>query len=468
VIDPILVYCTYMGSSGADRVTAMKMGPNGQLYVTGSTSTGEMPYIDGAYDNFTAGLTDIFLAIIDTTANGNFALKYFSYLGGSNVDIPLALEVDFKGVAYMAGSTTSVDFPMAGTSFQTTGSATVTNGFVAVIDPSLYGGDSLTYSTYIGGTDGNTSVNGIALDNTGYIYIIGTTKSTDFPLTTSGYAQILYGSQDAFLTEIDRNSTSLVYSTYMGGELTDDGRAIAVGSNGKVYFAATTTSTQFPMEGPGYRQNLQGALDIVVGMMDMTQFGTPSLVYSTYLGGSDVEEVRKLVLDAKNNVILTGYTLSNDFPVTSDAVQRNAVGNTDVFVSVVNPNDPAKFMVYSTYFGGTQGEVAYDVKPDASGNLYFTGYTLSPDLFTVGAPQPGWGGGIDVFIAAIKPGTPGRAGLLYCTYLGASGTYVGSAMVLGADGSIYVGGYGNVGLPSSSNGNGFAGGVSDGFVTVMK
>ena len=229
-----------------------------------------------------------------------------------------------------------------------------------------------------------------------------------------------------------------------------------MGTNGKVYFAASTTSTQFPMEGPGYRQNLQGGVDIVVGMMDMTKFGTPSLVYSTYLGGSDADEVRKISLDSKNNVIVTGYTLSNDFPVTSDAVQRNAVGNTDVFVSVVNPNDPARFLVYSTYFGGTQGEVAYDVKSDSTGNIYFTGYTLSPDLFTVGAPQPGWGGGIDVFVAGIKPGTPGRAGLLYCTYLGATGTYVGSAMEVGTDGSIYVGGYGNIGLPSSSNGSGFA------------
>ena len=111
VIDPILVYCTYMGSSGTDRVTAMKMGPNGLLYVTGSTNTGEMLYIDGAYDNFNDGLTDVFLAIIDTTANGNFALKYFSYYGGSNNDTPLALDVDSKGVAYIAGSTTSVDLP---------------------------------------------------------------------------------------------------------------------------------------------------------------------------------------------------------------------------------------------------------------------------------------------------------------------------------------------------------------------
>jgi hypothetical protein len=202
-------------------------------------------------------------------------------------------------------------------------------------------------------------------------------------------------------------------------------------------------------------------------MMDMTKSNTASLVYSTYLGGSDIDEVRKIALDANNNVILTGFTLSNDFPVTSDAVQRNPQGNTDVFVTVVNPANPSGFLVYSTYFGGTQGEVAYDVKSDpATGNIYFTGYTLSDDLFTVGAYQPFYGFGINLFIAAIKPGTPGRAGLVYCTYGGATGTYVPTSLVLGADGSAYVGGYGNVGLPITVNG--YAGGLTDGFILVTK
>jgi hypothetical protein len=452
-----------MGSSGNDRIIAMKMGPNGRLYITGSTPKSEMPYIDGAYNNLNAGKTDIFLAIIDTT-DGNFTLKYFSYFGGADNDIPQALEVDSTGVAYLAGYTSSANLPMAGNSYQTT-KTSGTSGFVATIDPSIYGGDSLTYSTFLSGTDGLTTINGIALDPAGFIYLIGTTRASDFPFTDNAYAQRLFGSQDAFLTKLDRNSTSLPYSTYLGGGSTDEGRSIAVGTNGKVYFGITTTATDFPLEGPYFSKASNPGAHIVIGMMDMTKSVEASLVYSTYFGGSDNDEVRKITLDANNNVILTGFTLSNDFPTTSDAVQHEPVGNTDVFVSIVNPNDPPHFLVYSTYFGGAQGEVAYDVKPDGKGNIYFTGYSMSSDLYTVGALY-GWGGGIDVFVAAVTPGKPGRAGVHFSTYLGATGTYVGSTLVLGPDGSIYVGGYGNVGMPIT--GAGFSGGAADGFLVVLK
>lgn len=466
-IDPILLYCNYIGTSGGDQVTAVKLTSNGLLYVTGWTTTAEFTTIDGAYSDHSLGLTDIFLAIFDATANGNFTLKYFSYLGGSNNDLPLAIDVDSKGVAWMTGTTTSVDFPMAGSSVQTTSSATSVLAFIAAIDPSGYGGSSLIYSSYLGGTTGNQSGNGIVAGADGYIYTIGTTKATDFPVTTSAYAGVLYGGQDAYLCKIDPNSSSMLYSTYLGGELSDDGRAIAVGTNGMVYFAASTVSTQFPMEGSGYRQTLNGPEDIVIGMMDMTKFGEPSLVYSTYFGGSDLEEVRALALDSKNNVIVTGYTLSTDLVVTPDAVQRNAGGNGDAFVAVVNPKDPPHFLVYSTYFGGSQGEVAYAVKADAAGTIYVAGYTLSPDLFTVAAPQPGWGQGIDVFVAQIKPGVAGRQGILFSTYMGLSGTYLASTLAIGADGSIYVGGYGNIGLPNTDP-LGYHGGGTDGYVMVLK
>jgi hypothetical protein len=468
VIDPVLVYGAYRGSSGADQITAIKLDSKGRLYITGSTTTGEMPAINGAYSNNSFGLADIFIAIIDTTAaDQSFPLTYFTYLGGANLDIPTAMDVDSSGVIYLTGSTTSTNFPTVGASVQSTGGANQ-DAFVAVVDPSQYGGVSLIYSTYLGGSTGIETGRGIAVDKAGMIYVIGTTTSTDFPVTGSAYAGVMYGPQDAFLCKIDPNSSALAYSTYLGGELDDEGRSIAVGSNGLVYFGATTNSTQFPMEGPGYRQTQPGPVSIIIGMMDMTKSGTPSLVYSTYFGGSAVNEVRKIALDSQNRVMLTGYTLATDFPATADAVQSQAGGNGDAFVTLVNPNDPAHFVVYSTYLGGSQGEVGYDLTGDTAGNIYVTGYTLSPDFPVKGALQANWGGGTDLFIAKLQPGTAGGTGLLFSTYLGTAGVYVGNGIAVGPEGSIYTAGYGTIGLPNTPNGNGYSGGLSDGFVMVVK
>jgi hypothetical protein len=460
VIDPIITYSSYLGGSGQDQITAIKMAPSGLLYVTGFTNTGDMPALSGAFQLQNNGNTDCFFAVMDS--HQNFALTVFTYLGGSNNDQALALDVDAAGFAYITGFTDSTDFPLVGDSFQTTG-GTTQDAFIAILDPHF---SNLTYSTFLGGATDLESGNGIAVGPNGWIYVVGTTRSTDFPVTDSAYAPVLYGTQDAFITVLDPTSTNLVYSTYLGGELTDDGRAIALDSKGKVYVAITTNSTQFPLEGPGYRQNLQGLLDVALAVLDITQSGEPSVTYTTYLGGSDLDEVRALALDANNNVILTGYTFSTDFPITSGtAIQRNMAGNGDAFISVVNPSDPTHFLVYSTYFGGSQGEVAYDVKPDASGNIFFTGYTLSPDLFTVNAPQPGTGGGIQFFAASINPRIPGKQGIVFCTYLGATGTYVGRNITIGADGTIYVAGYGQNGLPAN---NGYNGGQSDGYLVAFK
>jgi len=469
VIDPVLVYCTYMGGSGADQITAIKLGSTGLLYITGSTTTLDLPTINGAFSDHSFGLGDIFIAIIDTTAaDQSFPLTYFSYMGGTGLDLPTAMDVDSSGVIYITGSTQSTDFPMAGASVQPTGGGATQDAFISVVDPSLFGGFSLIYATYLGGITGSETAHGIAVDTAGMIYVIGTTTSSDFPVTGSAYQGVSFGPQDAFLCKIDRNSPTLVYSTYLGGELDDDGRSIAVGSNGMVYFGASTNSTLFPMAGPGFQQTQPGPVSIIVGMMDMTQSGTASLVYASYFSGSSVDEVRKIALDSQNRVMLTGYTLSTDFPTTADAMQSQAGGNGDAFAALVNPNDPAHFLVYSTYLGGSQGEVGYDVTGDTAGNIYVTGYTISPDFPVNNAPQANWGGGIDLFITKLQPGTAGATGLLFSTYFGVTGVYVGNGIAVGPDGSIYAAGYGTAGLPVSSNGNGFAGGLSDGFVIVVK
>ena len=470
VIDPTLLYCSYLGGSGSDQINAVQVDSQGHLYVAGSTTTGDLLATNDAYSAAMISQPSIFVAIIDTTPGSGYPLLYFTYIGGGGSDIPLAMAVDAQENVYLTGTTTSTAFPTTVNAVQTTGAGSVVAAFVLELNPfGLSGGVSLVYSTFLGGTTGDTSGNGIAVDRKGLIYVIGSTKATDFPLTDSAYLGVTWGPEDAFLCQIDPNAGALVYSTYLGGELADQGRFILVAPNGLVYFAVTTESTEFPMAGYAYNYNLTAPFGIVIGVMDMTKVGADSLVYATYFGGSDIQEVRGIAFDSAGRLLVTGYTLARDFPVTPDAAQPKPGGNGDAFVSVVNPLGYPNFLVYSTYLGGSQGEVAYGIAGDSAGNIYVTGYTLSPDFPTTpDALQPAWGGGIDLFVAKLKPGIPGAAGLKSSTYVGYHGVYSPTALTLGRDGTIYVVGWGGTGLPSTADAlQGYGGGLRDGFILML-
>jgi hypothetical protein len=470
VIDPTLVYCSYMGGSGEDQITAVQLDSHGRLYVAGSTTTGDLLATNNAYQTTAPSQTSAFVAIIDTVPGSGYPVLYFTYLGGGGVEIPLSLAVDAQDNVYLTGTTTSTNFPTTVNALQTTGAGSVVSAFVSELNPfGLSGRVALVYSTFLGGTTGDTSGNGIAVDKKGLIYVIGATKATDFPLSDSAYQSVTWGAQDAFLCQIDPNAGVLNYSTYLGGELADQGRAILIAPNGLVYFAVSTESTEFPMAGLAYNYNLTAPYGMVLGVMDMTQVGTASLVYATYFGGSDIQEVRGIAFDAAGNLMVTGYTLATDFPVTPDAIQPKAGGNGDAFVSVVNPMAYPNFLVYSTYLGGSQGDVGYGVAGDSAGNIYVTGYTLSPDFPTTpDGFEPNWGGGIDLFLTKLKPGIAGPAGVQSSTYIGERGVYSPTALTLGRDGTIYVVGYGGLGLPSTSDAlQGFGGGLSDGFIIAL-
>jgi hypothetical protein len=470
VIDPVLSYLTYMGGSVSDRIDAIKYA-NGKLYIAGQTDNADLPYINGAYNNNTSGLTDIFVAIVDATPGSGYPLQYFSYLGGANVDIATAIDVDAKGVIYLTGTTTSTNFPVTSNAFQSSGAGQFTGTFVTKLDPSQYGGDSLIFSSYIGGLAGKNIGNGVAVDKNGLIYVIGSTQSSDFPVTGNAYQPVLWGTQDMFICQVDPGAGKILYASYLGGEGVDDGRNILVGSNGLVYFTASTLSASFPMANFQYSVNQIGAQDVIIGVMDLTKAGPPSLVYSTYFGGTGNEEVRGMAFDPKGRLVITGYTLSTDLPVTGDAAQSTAGGNGDAFVAIFDPSVLGQGgLQYCTYFGGAHSEVGYAVAADSAGSIYVTGYTLSSNMPVAGdVPQALWGGGTDLFVAKFKPGVPGPAGMQFSTFLGASNVYVPTGMGMAPDGRIFVGGYGGIGLPSSANATqgGYAGGATDGFFLVV-
>jgi len=480
-IDPTITYTTLMGGGATETMAGMKIR-NGLLYIVGSTAAGD--WAQKSTDMAFNSAVDCFLEIINIASPGNYTLQYFGYLGGSRDDYPLGMDVDAPGFVYLAGYTTSTDFPMQGNVLTgmvqgnlnlQAGDATFNAGFLAKVDPNAAGtGSSLVFSTYLNGTLGNDQAEGVAAGPNGIAYVIGTTKSADFPITANAYAASLYGPSDCFLAQIDTINDILLYSSYFGSELDDDGKAIALGANGLVYYAGSTDGTQFPVAGAAYNQFSSGNYDIVLGAFDLTQSGVNTQVYGTYFGGSDIDQVNAIALDARGRIILTGYTLSQDFPITAlTAVQSTNHGNGDVFVSLVDLNQPPnEFLVYSTFLGGSGGDVGYGVTSDSAGHLYVTGYTMSGDFPVHGdAPQPNWGGGVDMFIARINPAIAGLAALDYSTYIGLDNTIVGCCLAVGPDGSLYTGGYTesylpllNTYTPLQAN---FGGGFSDDFLLVL-
>jgi hypothetical protein len=467
IIDPPLVYSTYVGGSSDDAITAMVTDRSGIIYMAGTTHSGDIAGTDNSFQGTPGGLTDIFVARINPTRTGAAAVTAFTYIGGDGNDIPTGLAIGPDGLLYLTGSTTSTNFPMTGNGVSAALSGTQ-DAFVVKIYPSL---DGLIYSTYLGGTDVEAAY-GIAVDSTG-IYITGVTLSTDFPTSSNAVQSVTAGGHDAFITKLDINGGSIVYSTYLGGERTDEGRGIVIAPTGRVYVTGWTSSGGFPSVGNAYQAQSQGGGDIFIAGLDLS-LGAGALVYSSYLGGGGDDEPRKLALDASGSLLLTGFTLSTNFPTTSGAYQPTQGGIGNAFVVKFDPRQSfVNSLQYSSYLGGASGEAGYDIVSDATGKIYVTGYTFSSTFpTTANALQPLYGGGANAFVTKLDPAIAGAPGLLYSTYLGGGSLTIGYGVSASNDGLIYVGGFtrerklavtDNSYQPSAPG----VTGSSDGFVTVI-
>ena len=205
-----------------------------------------------------------------------------------------------------------------------------------VIDPVL------TYSSYLGGS-GNDNGYSIAVDANNCAYITGITTSSDFP--TENPYQAHQGSIDIFVTKLSSSGSSLIYSTYLGGESSDDGRGIFVDIEGNAYVTGSTGSTDFPTENP-YQTDVEGYWDVFVTKLSSSG---NSLIYSTYLGGGSDDYGSGISVDIDGNAYVTGYTLSTDFP-TENPYQANLERYWDVFVTKLSSSGNS--LIYSTYLGG--------------------------------------------------------------------------------------------------------------------
>lgn len=293
--------------------------------------------------------------------------------------------------------------------------------YALVIDPVL------SYSSYFGGT-GNDEGRAIALDSSGNTYITGRTASTDLPLA-SAYDGTQNGSGDLFVTKLNAAGSALTYSTYIGGSGDELARSISVDASGNAYVSGYTLSADFPTVSP-IQGALAGARDLV--LLKLNAAGS-ALTYSTYYGGTLLDDPYSSTIDASGNFYVTGETRSTDFPTASAYQGTHGGGTNDAFLLKINAAGSAA--TFSTYLGGSGDDDAWAIAVDGSGNSYITGGTASTDFPTASPYQGANAGNDDAFVT--KFNAAGSA-LTYSTYLGGTGNDKARALAIDGAGNAYV------------------------------
>jgi len=415
-----LAYSTYLGGSGSDSGSAIAIDSSGNAYIVGSTSSSDFPVTPSAFQPTYGGggYPDAFVAKLDPTGS---VLVYASYLGGSNADYGQGIAVDASGNAYVTGSTQSPDFPTVkplqigndGCSLVYNVQSCTADAFVAEINS---GGTALVYSTYLGGSAADLG-QAIVVDTQGNTYIAGYTYSSDFP-TQDALQSALGGASDAFVTELKAGGSGFVFSTYLGGEGLDQAFGIALDASGSIYITGGTQSANFPATPNVFQTSYAGKGDAFVSKLSP---GGGTIVYSTFIGGSDVDLGYGIAVDSAGNVVAVGVTQSSDFP-TVDPPQRilglSGAGTcstgicSDAFVTRL---DPSGAPLYSTYLGGAGADFAQAVAVDSSGVPYVAGGTSSSNFpAIVGALQSayaGIGSSGNAFVVRIDPSDAPAAAL---------------------------------------------------------
>ncbi|MCZ6688143.1 MAG: SBBP repeat-containing protein [Planctomycetota bacterium] len=321
-------------SGGYDHARAIALDSSGDPVISGTTSSSDFPTTSGAYDTTYNDGGDVFVCRL--SADGSFLL-FSTFLGDSGLENGYDVALDTAGDIYVAGATGSKNFPTTDGAYDTT-SNRGTDAFLTKMDSS---GSFLIYSTFLGGRKNDKAL-GVAVDASGEAIVAGWTRSPNFPTTPGAYQTSIGGGDwDVFVTKLDASGSALVWSTYLGGSeheavgyYTSD--PLALDSAGRAVVTGWTTSTDFPTTAGAFDTTLGGSSDAFVTALSLDG---ASLVYSTFLGGSESDGGKALVLDALDDVFVTGNTNSTDYPTTPGAFSEiHGGGSTDCFVTKLSMN----------------------------------------------------------------------------------------------------------------------------------
>jgi hypothetical protein len=447
VIDPILA-STFIGGNDADQAYSIVLDSSGNVYVTGYTGSSNYPTTTGTRHN---GNSDVFVSKLSKDLR---QLLASTFIGGSGGDYSYSIALDGSGNVYVAGWTSSYNYPATSDAFLRGHSGGLSDVFVSKLSNDL---SQLLASTFIGGSR-NDEGQAIALDSSGNVYVTGFTTSSDYPTRpgaydtqcgTDGECNRDYGGvfyPDVFVSKLSSDLSQLLASTFIGGSRWDMAYAIALDSSGNVYVTGYTysSSSNYPTTPGAYSTSHSGGFDVFVSKLssDLRQ-----LLASTFIGGRSGDVAYAIALDSSGSVYVTGYTMSSDYPTTPGAYDRQCGTDgtcngdysnpslpyfySDVFVSKLS-NDLRQLLA-STFIGGGDHDYGRAIALDSSGNVYVTGYTRSSDYPTTpGAYSTSYNGGYyDVFVSKLSNDL---SQLLASTFIGGSDYEDGHAIAIDSSG----------------------------------
>jgi hypothetical protein len=349
-----LLHSTYLGGTGDDLPVGLAVGALGEVYIIGGTGSQDYPTTPGVISSNTNGNTDAFVTKMDPTLS---ALIFSTYLGGIDEDDGWDIKVDAAGNVWVTGRTFSLNFPVTPGAFDTTynGSFDV---FLCRFDPT---GAGLVWSTFIGGVRRDEG-NAMALDLAGNVYVVGVTRSYDFPVTHGAYDETLNDLYDGYIAKVDPTGSKVLAATYIGGTQIDYLRDIGIDENGEVYVTGITWSPDFPVVAGGVDTSFNGVSDAMLCKFDAD---LTRLEYSTFLGGPFDDSGSHLAVSAPNIVYATGVTRGG-FPVTAGAYDTSWNGGTDGFLVEVETRSkcPPSSQEFGVGWPGTLGVPALSAVGD--------------------------------------------------------------------------------------------------------
>ena len=448
VIDPVIIYSTYLGGTLNDYGLAVAVDDAGNAYITGRTYFTTPPSFPTYPLSTHHGSFDVF--VLKMSPKGD-VLLFSTLLGGTGSDGGRGIAVSRDGSVWVTGDTSSDTFPTMSPLYPRGG---VQDAFIAKLNGTT---GALKFSTFMGGA-GNDIGRGIAVLSTGDAYMVGESASDNFPLKNQLYSY--QGLRDVILVKIKADATAVLYSTYLGGSNDDVGTSVTVDRwDNIVYIAGYTSSINFPVN-KNY-SNYMGGVDAFICCLE-----GDNLLYSTYLGGTGNDYAYGIAVDRSRmitrDIMVTGITSSPNFPV-KNAI-HNYQGGYDAFVTKIHTIAQPVTLLYSTYLGGTGYDTGNAIAVDRRGNAYITGYTNST-AFPRAKPLS-WDnmkGPSDAFVVQLNP----KGSLAFSTYLGGNSDDLGYGIAVDSANNVFVTGETDgTGFPTKNPFKAYSG-AADLFITKL-